>query len=230
MQQFVILCITCSVEKVAIEDASNTLWCVHGADDQYGCLWCRLSDAKFQDTDDLLTNPSLGTGISELTAALRQQRPRRDITTLPPVQSDPSLHDAASTGASSSPGMTSPFAALAHSPQDSYGATLAGPSTASAEDAPQTFAQPIPLGGPEPGIMNHQQPSPFGSEQSMPSSTGCPSEQQHDLQHQQQQQADGMVPDACEAHGEDETDVMSASSSDSRQSFRRKGRPRCAVM
>lgn len=199
---------------------------MHGADD---IVWCRLSDAKFQDTDDLMTNPSLGTGISELTAALRQQRPRRDITTLPPVQSDPSLHDAASTGASSSPGMTSPFAALAHSPQDSYGTTLAGPSTASAENSPQTFAQPIPLAGPEPGLMTHQQPSPFGSEQSMPSSTGHTSEHQPGLQHQQQQ-ADGLVPDAHEDHGEHESDVMSASSSDSRQSFRRKGRPRCAVM
>lgn len=184
----------------------------------------RVSTAKFQDADDLLTNPSLGLGVSELTAALRQQRPRRDISALPPVHSDHSLHDAVSTpGASSSPGMTSPFAALAHSPHESDGVTLADASVASDEDAQQGGAAPS-----DHGHQTHQQPSPFGSAHDMPLSHDVDTEK---LQQQPQQQHIGQS--ACDVHegsNEHEADLQSASSSDSRPNFRRKGRPKCAMM
>lgn len=185
-------------------------------------LQCRVSTAKFQDADDLLTNPSLGLGVSELTAALRQQRPRRDISALPPVHSDHSLHDAASTpGASSSPGMMSPFAALAHSPHENEGVTLADVSTASDEFAQQDGAAPS-----DHGHQIHQHPSPFGSAHDMPVLHGVDTGQ---LQ-QQQQRIGESASGVHEGSNEREADLQSLSSSDSRQSFRRKGRPKCAVM
>jgi len=183
-----------------------------------------VSTAKFQDADDLLTNPSLGLGVSELTAALRQQRPRRDISALPPVHSDHSLHDAASTPrASSSPGMMSPFAALAHSPHETEGVTLADASTASDEYAQQDGAAPS-----DHGRQIDQQPGPFGSAHDMPVLHDVDTEQ---LQQQQQQQSIGeSASDVHEGSSDHEADMQSASSSDSRQNFRRKGRPKCAVM
>ena len=190
------------------------------------CLQRRVSTEKFQDADDLLTNPSLGLGVSELTAALRQQRPRRDILALPPVHSDPSLHDAVSTpGASSSPGMMSPFAALAHSPHESDGATLADASAASDEEAQQGGAVPS-----NQGHQIHQQPSPFGSAHDMPFLHDVDTEQQQQQQEQQQQNVGESACDVHEGSDEREVELQSDTSSDSRQNFRRKGRPKCAVM
>lgn len=85
---------------------------------------CRTStsSSRFEEASELAPNPSLGMGVSELTAALRQHRPRRDITTLPVVQSSQSLIDGDAVSdpsvTSSSPGIISPFAALSHSPHE----------------------------------------------------------------------------------------------------------------
>ncbi len=211
---------------VASAQQQHTSWKVHALLKGGACLQCRVSTEKFQDADDLLTNPSLGLGVSELTAALRQQRPRRDISALPPVHSDPSLHDAVSTpGASSSPGMMSPFAALAHSPHESDGVTLADAATASDEDAQQGGAVPS-----DHGHQLHRQPGPFGSAHDSPVLHDVDNEQQQQQQQPQQQHVGESASDVHEGSIEHEADVQSASSSDSMQNFRRKGRPKCAVM
>ena len=185
---------------------------------------CRASKAQYEDTDNLITNPSLGFGVSELTAALKQQRPRRDISTLPIVESDPSLHGASSTPVgSSSPGMMSPFAALANSPHEHDGTAPAHNCTPFSGDAQQHNAESQSHA--QQDVDGHaalQQPSPFGSEQDMPISA----QQSND----QQLQDDVCRANVHDEHGDQEADLQSNNSSDSRQNFRRKGRPKCAVM
>ncbi len=120
----------------------------------------------------------------------------------------------------------SPFAALAHSPHESDGPTLADAS-ASDEDAQQGGAVPS-----DHGHQIHQQPGPFGNAHDMPVVNDVDTEQQQQQQSQQQQQQH-IGESASEVHedsNEHEADLQSASSSDSRQNFRRKGRPKCAVM
>ena len=212
------------------------------------CRASRASRTTFEDANDLITNPSLGLGVSELTAALRQQRPRRDITTLPLVESDSSLQDAASTpGASSSPGMMSPFAALAHSPHEHDGATLADDSAAFSGGIQRGHVQAQGNAQQEcDGGTAHQESSPFGSKQGMPVGSVADhhtSNQQQQFHHQQQQQSqqqgqqqqgqqqdDYLAYDVHDASHDHEAELQSASSGDSRQSFRRKGRPKCSVM
>ncbi len=120
----------------------------------------------------------------------------------------------------------SPFAALAHSPHESDGATLADASAASDEDAQQGGAAPL-----DHGHQTHQQPGPFGSAHDMPGLHDVDTEQVQQQQQPPQQQHIGQsASDVHEGRIEHEADVQSASSSDSRQNFRRKGRPKCAVM
>ncbi len=121
--------------------------------------------------------------------------------------------------------MTSPFAALAHSPHENEGVTLADAPTASDEDAHQDGAAPS-----DDDRQIHQQPGPFGSAHDMPGLHGVDTEQLQQQQPQQQQHVGESASDVHEGSNEHEADLQSTSSSDSRQNFRRKGRPKCAVM
>ena len=163
-------------------------------------------------------------GISELTAALRQQRPRRDIHALPVVESNPSMHgsDAASSvaGASSSPSIISPFAALSHSPHehsDGLSSTLeptqdltAGQHAAEcAHDSVQQSA----------GTHSGQTPG----------AASPPGQSELSFSHQvvdQSPAAAGVQPESADAETEDD----SASSDGSQQHQQNPGRAKCTVM
>ena len=121
----------------------------------------------------------------------------------------------------------SPFAALAHSPHESDGATLADASAASVEDAQQGDAVPS-----DHGHQIHQQTGPFGSAHDMPVLHDVDTEQlqQQQPQQPQQQHIGESASDVHEDSNEHAAYLQSASSSDSRQNFRRKGRPKCVVM
>ena len=186
---------------------------------------CRLNKAKLEKNEDLLTNPSLGLGISELTAALRQQRPRRAVATLPVVESDSSMHGgvASTPRASDSPGMTSPFAALAHSPPVHDEAVLADSVTPAAEEVQQ----------PPYHLQNDTQPA---SAASWPHQQPAVQSSEHDGDdanvtcHPQRLDTAPHADDVETQGRETESDLQSNSSSDSRQRFRRRGRSKCTVM
>ena len=169
-----------------------------------------------------MTNPSLGFGVSELTAALRQQRPRRDIATLPVVNSVSSLQEAASaaSAAGSSPGMTSPFAAMAHSPHENADGAVADETAFEAEQGRLEGAQQLAVDADTAGLQS----SSFGSDQHADTA-------QHQAGNMQPNSEAGTisVQDGA-ASSERDVDVQSASSSDSRQSHRKKGRPKCVLM
>ena len=191
-----------------------------------GCCVCscdriRGATTSFEDADNLMTNPSLGFGVSDLTSALRQQRPRREIATLPAVSSVTSMQEAMSA-AGSSPGITSPFAALARSPHDDANGSLAGDSPFEAEQKHQELqqheaAQQLSTDGA--GL----QPGSFGSDQYAGASDHQTSELQHDGDN-------GMTGVHENNTGSEQQADMQSAGGGSRQSYRRKGRPKCVVM
>lgn len=168
-----------------------------------------------------MTNPSLSFGVSELTAALKQQRPRRAISTLPAVNSVTSMQEAASN-AGSSPGMTSPFAAVAHSPHDN---ALADETAFEAEQSQQESRQ-----------QQHAQQPAAHAEAAGPQSSSFGSDQYANADHHQvpglqnsDQEGTGSMQDGS-VSSDQEADMQSASSGGSRQTYRRKGRPKCILM
>ena len=187
----------------------------------------RLSKAQLDKNEDLLTNPSLGLGVSELTAALRQQRPRRPVATLPVVESDSSLHGGSSNTprASDSPGLTSPFAALAHSPHHHGEAVLADGDA----EGTQQHAQHLQSDAQQAadGASVHQEPVGLNQEP-----TALSNEQDVDDRGQGLTGKTASQPeDAGAQSSELGSDLQrNSSSTSSRQSFRRKGRPKCTVM
>ena len=189
------------------------------------CLFCnrvRGASTRFEDADNLVTNPSLGFGVSELTSALRQQRPRRDIAMLPAVSSVSSMQEAMS-GAGSSPGITSPFAALAHSPHEDADGTLAGDTPFEAEQKHQEELQQHEAAQQPSADAAALQSSSFGSDQYADAAN-------HQTSELQQDGDDGRISvrDNSTSSGQ-EADILGADSG-SRQSYRRKGRPKCVVM
>lgn len=190
------------------------------------CLFCnrvRGASTRFEDADNLVTNPSLGFGVSELTSALRQQRPRRDIAMLPAVSSVSSMQEAMS-GAGSSPGITSPFAALAHSPHEDANGTLAGETPFEAEQKHQELQQHDAAQQPSASAdAAALQSSSFGSEQYADAANHQTSELQHEGD-------DGRISVRDSSTGSGQEADMPSAGSDSRQSYRRKGRPKCVVM
>lgn len=159
--------------------------------------------------------------ISELTAALRQQRPRRDIHTLPLVESNPSLHgsEAASSfaGASSGPSVISPFAACSHSPhEDSH-------LTHSLESAHNSDAGHDATNNSD----GHVQES--GSRQQCdPTGNSPPGGSELSFSHQVVSTSSAVA--AAQPDGADgETGYDSASSDGSRQ-WQKPGRAKCALM
>lgn len=129
----------------------------------------------------------------------------------------------AASNAGSSPGMTSPFAAMAQSPHENEDGTLAAETAFEAEQGHLEEAQQ-----PAPAAADANtaglQSSSFGSDQYADAT---------------QQQAGNLQPNSeagtstvqdGSTSSERETDIQSASSSDSRQNYRRKGRPKCILM
>ena len=185
------------------------------------CNRVRGASTRFEDADNLITNPSLGFGVSELTSALRHQRPRREIAMLPAVSSVSSMQEAMS-GAGSSPGITSPFAALANSPHEDADGTLAGDTPFEAEQKHQELQQREAAQRPtaDAAVL---QPSSFGSDQYADASDHQTSELQHDGD-------DGLTSVHDNTTGNEQQADMQSASGGSRQSYRRKGRPKCVVM
>lgn len=182
----------------------------------------RGASTRFEDADNLVTNPSLGFGVSELTTAIRQQRPRRDIAMLPAVSSVSSMQEAMS-GAGSSPGITSPFAALAHSPHEDADGTLGGDTPFEAEQKHQEELQQHEAAQQPSADAAALQSSSFGSDQHEDATN-------HQMPELQQDAADGRISVHDNSMGSGQEADMSSAGSDSRQSYRRKGRPKCVMM
>lgn len=141
---------------------------------------------------------------------------------LPAVSSVSSMQEAMS-GAGSSPGITSPFAALAHSPHDDADGTLAGATPFEAEQQHQELQQSEAAQQPSTDAAVLQ-PSSFGSDQYADASNHQASELQHDGDN-------GLISVHDNISGsEPQADMQRTSSGGSRQSYRRKGRPKCVVM
>ena len=182
------------------------------------CDRVRGATTRFEDADNLITNPSLGFGVSELTSALKQQRPRREVAMLPAVSSVSSMQEAMS-GAGSSPGITSPFAALAHSPHEDADGSLAGDTPFEAEQQHQELQQ-LEVAQQPSADAAALQTSSFGSDQYANHQT---SELQHD--------DDTGLASVHDSHTDNEQQAdMQNTHGGSRQSYRRKGRPKCIVM
>lgn len=141
---------------------------------------------------------------------------------LPAVSSVSSIQEAMS-GAGSSPGITSPFAALANSPHEDADGTLAGDTPFEAEQRHQELQQSEAAQQPS-ADATVLQPSSFGSDQYADASEHQTPEAQHD--------ADNGLTSVHDNNtgSEQQADMPSASSGGSRQSYRRKGRPKCVVM
>ena len=139
---------------------------------------------------------------------------------LPAVSSVSSTQEAMS-GAGSSPGITSPFAALANSPHEDADATLAGETAFEAEQMRQEQQQHEQQPSADGAVL---QPSSFGSDQY----ADAANHQTSDLQPNSEE---GLTRSHDDNIGsEQEADMQSASSGGSRQNHRRKGRPKCVVM
>lgn len=161
--------------------------------------------------------------ISELTAALKQQRPRRDIHTLPVVESNPSLHgsEAASSiaGASSSPSIISPFAALSHSPhEDSHGNLVSSLESQQAPDANATAA----------GSEGHAMQQPASGQDLMATAVAGSPPGQSELSFSHQVVGSGPAAQSVVADGE--AGYESASSDASQQQRHNPGRGKCVLM
>ena len=186
--------------------------------------------SRLEQPDNLLTNPSLGFGVSELTSALRQQQPRRDIATLCVVNSMASMQEAASN-AGSSPGMTSPFAALAHSPHDDADGSLAAETAFETQQRHQEASHQHSScqeadrqqGAQQPAVDAHAsdlQSASFGSDQYADASQQQASEPSS---------IDGGSGSMSGSIAGSESQNGADTSSD-RQNYRRKGRPKCVLM
>lgn len=139
---------------------------------------------------------------------------------LPAVSSGSSMQEAMS-GAGSSPGITSPFAALAHSPHEDADGTLAGDTPFEAEQKHQELQQheAAQQSSVDAAVL---QSSSFGSDQYADAANHQASELQHD--------EDGRISVRDSSTGSGQEADMPSAGSDSRQSYRRKGRPKCVVM
>ena len=140
---------------------------------------------------------------------------------LPAVSSVSSMQEVMS-GAGSSPRITSPFAALAHSPHEDADGTLAGDTPFEAEQRHQELQQSEAAQRPSADAAVLQ-PSSFGSDQYADASNHQASELQHDGDA-------GRISVHDSSGSEQQADMHRASSGGSRQSYLRKGRPKCVVM
>lgn len=195
------------------------------------CLLCnRVRGAstisEFEDAGNLMTNPSLGFGVSELTTALRQQRPRRAINMLPAVSSAASIQEAGS-GAGSSPGITSPFAAVANSPREDANGRPAGETAFEAEQKHQELQQHETAQQPSADAAIGLQAGSDGIDQYSDAVDYQTAELQPDLDKNDES---NNVHDV-DSGSQQEANMQRTSSSDgSMQNHRRKGRPKCIVM
>ncbi|KAL3161159.1 hypothetical protein ABBQ38_009530 [Trebouxia sp. C0009 RCD-2024] len=182
--------------------------------------------SEFEDAGNLMTNPSLGFGVSELTTALRQQRPRRAINMLPAVSSAASIQEAGS-GAGSSPGITSPFAAVANSPREDANGRPAGETAFEAEQKHQELQQHETAQQPSADAAIGLQAGSDGIDQYSDAVDYQTAELQPDLDKNDES---NNVHDV-DSGSQQEANMQRTSSSDgSMQNHRRKGRPKCIVM
>ena len=162
-------------------------------------------------------------GISELTAALRQQRPRRDISTLPPVESNPSLHGSEATssfaGASSSPSVISPFAALSHSPHEDSDLTHSLESAHISDAGPDVNAN-ANGGALQSGSTQHSHSTAEGN--------SPPGNSELSFSHQVVGTSPAMA--AAQQDGAEADLGYESASSDGSQHWHKPGRAKCALM